>query len=52
MAPPDAPHIYDIHVYALDTTLDLKNGFYMNEMYWKMKGHILAEAVISGEYAN
>lgn len=52
MAPPDAPHIYDIHVYALDTMLDLKNGFYMNEMYRQMKGHILDEAVLSGEYAN
>ena len=52
MAPPDAPHIYDIHVYALDTVLDLKDGFYMNEMYRKMKGHILGEVTISGEYAN
>ena len=52
MAPPDAPHIYDIHVYALDTVLDLKNGFYMNEMYRKMKGHILEEVTVSGEYAN
>lgn len=52
MAPPDAPHIYEIHVYALDTILDLQPGFYMNQMYRQMRGHILAEETITGEYGN
>lgn len=35
MAPPDAPHLYEIHGYALDTVLDLENGFLYNELYNK-----------------
>lgn len=52
MAPPDAPHIYEIHVYALNTMLDLKNGFLMNELYRKMDGHILAQYTFKGQYNN
>ncbi|MGL4524208.1 MAG: YbhB/YbcL family Raf kinase inhibitor-like protein [Spirochaetia bacterium] len=52
MAPPDKPHTYEIHVYALDTMLDLKNGFFMNEMYEKMNGHILASYTLKGRYRN
>ena len=52
MAPPDAPHIYELRVYALDTVLDLKPGFYMNEMFRQMEGHVLEEVVIKGEYKN
>lgn len=52
MAPPDAPHTYEVHVYALDTMLDVQPGFYMNEMYKKMQGHILAQATLSGVYNN
>lgn len=52
MAPPDAPHIYELHVYALDDKLDLKNGFDMNELYRKMDGHILAEYTLKGRYKN
>lgn len=52
MAPPDAPHLYELHVYALDAQLDLASGFYMNELYKAMDGHILAQATIKGEYAN
>ena len=33
MAPPDAEHTYELHVYALDTMLNLENGFLMNDMY-------------------
>ncbi|MCI8335862.1 MAG: YbhB/YbcL family Raf kinase inhibitor-like protein [Peptococcaceae bacterium] len=50
MAPPDQPHIYDLKVYALDTLLPLKNGFFYNELCRAMQGHILAEAVLSGIY--
>lgn len=52
MAPPDEPHIYELRVYALDTLLDLQSGFYMNEMFRQMEGHVLAEAVVKGIYRN
>ena len=52
MAPPDAPHVYELHVYALDTLLNLEPGFYMNELFKAMEGHILDHATIKGSYAN
>ena len=52
MAPPNCPHIYEVHVYALDTELDLETGFYMNELYKAMDGHILESVTIKGEYPN
>lgn len=52
MAPPDAPHLYELHVYALDTLLDLQNGFFMNDLYKKMDGHILGQYTLKGTYAN
>jgi len=50
MSPPDAPHLYELHAYALDFMPALKTGFYMNELFHAMHGHILAEAVVSGMY--
>ncbi len=50
MAPPNEPHIYELNVYALDTLLDLSNGFNMHEMYRQMEGHILAEYKLKGTY--
>lgn len=50
MAPPDATHVYEIHVYALDTVLDLKDGFYANALFKAMKGHILAQYTLEGSY--
>ena len=52
MAPPNAPHVYELHVYALDTLLELDNGFLMNILYKKMDGHILAQYTLKGEYRN
>ncbi len=52
MAPPDAPHIYEIHVYALDTLLDLKAGFMLNNLYKQMDGHILDSYTLKGSYDN
>lgn len=52
MAPPDAPHLYELHVYALDTVLDIENGFLMNELYHKMEGHILETYTLKGYYDN
>lgn len=50
MAPPDAPHTYELHVYALDTMLDLESGFYMNLLYKQMEGHVLDTTTIKGVY--
>lgn len=52
MTPPDCPHTYELHVYALDRELNLKPGFFANELYWKMQGHILEQATITGVYKN
>lgn len=52
MNPPDCPHLYELHVYALDTRLELSNGFYLNELYHRMEGHILAQATLKGRYSN
>ena len=52
MCPPDAPHLYELHVYALDSLLDLGNGFLYNELYRKMDGHILDEYTLKGIYNN
>ncbi|MCQ8211043.1 YbhB/YbcL family Raf kinase inhibitor-like protein [Cetobacterium somerae] len=48
--PPDKDHLYEVKIYAIDKKLDLKNGFYLNEAYKKIKGHILGEAEIEGMY--
>lgn len=50
MTPPDKAHTYELHIFALDKTLDLVKGFYLNELYQKMEGHILEEAVLKGIY--
>lgn len=52
MAPPNEPHVYELHVYALDTKLSLEPGFFMNVMYKQMDGHILAEYTLKGTYRN
>lgn len=50
MAPGDAPHLYELHVFALDTKLELEPGFLMNHLYKKMDGHILAQYTLKGTY--
>lgn len=50
MAPPDLPHTYTLTVYALDTMLDLKPGFFINELLYAMNGHILDRAELQGVY--
>lgn len=42
--PPDKTHDYVLKAYALDTSLDIENGFWMNELLHKMKGHIVDQA--------
>jgi Raf kinase inhibitor-like YbhB/YbcL family protein len=48
--PPDKDHKYRFVIYALDKKLNLKNGYYLNELYEKMEGHILGESVLEGVY--
>ena len=50
-APPDKRHTYIFKAYALDTALDLKEGFSKQELEDAMKGHIIAEAKLTGTYA-
>lgn len=50
MSPPDTDHLYELHVFALDTMLDLGSGFFLNELYRKMQGHVLGTATLSGYY--
>lgn len=42
--PPDQTHAYTLTVYALDTTLALDNGFWLNALRHAMAGHVLAKA--------
>ena len=50
MSPPDTDHLYEIHVYALDCLLDLKPGFYLNELHKAMDGHLLDCFTLKGTY--
>ena len=50
-APPDKRHTYVFKAYALDITLDLKEGYSKQELEDAMKDHIIAEAKLTGTYA-
>ena len=51
-APPDKRHTYIFKVYALDAHLvDLIEGYSKQELEDAMKGHIIAEAKLTGTYA-
>lgn len=52
MVPPNAPHRYDLSVYALDTELPLKTGFVEADLIALMDEHILDEFTLSGFYSN
>lgn len=52
MTPPDQNHTYELHVFALDTLLDVKTGFFLNELYRKMDEHILSEYTLKGSTIN
>lgn len=49
--PPSGTHKYIITVYALDTQLDLKNGFSLKQLNNAIKDHVLAQAVVTGDYS-
>ena len=50
-APPDKRHTYIFKAYALDTQLDLKEGFSKQELERAMKDHVIAEAQLTGTFA-
>ena len=50
-APPDGRHTYVFKAYALDTELELKEGFSKQELEGAMKDHIVAEAKLTGTFA-
>ena len=50
-APPDGRHTYIFKGYALDFLLDLKEGYSKQELEDAMKGHIIAEAKLTGTFA-
>ena len=50
-APPDGRHTYIFKAYALDTELELNEGYSKQELEDAMKGHILAEARLTGTFA-
>ncbi|WP_251545839.1 YbhB/YbcL family Raf kinase inhibitor-like protein [Limosilactobacillus caecicola] len=45
--PPNGTHDYQLTVYALDTVLPLKNGYWLNEFLHQADGHILDQATIT-----
>ena len=49
-APPDKRHTYIFKAYALDTELELNEGYSKQELEDAMKGHILAEAKLTGTF--
>lgn len=50
MVPVNFPHKYTMTVYALDTALNLENGFGLNDLYNAMEGHVVGEGVVYGIY--
>lgn len=48
--PRNEPHKYTFRIYALDTMLDLKDGFWLHELFDAMEGHILDECALNGVY--
>lgn len=52
MTPSDQPHIYELHVFAVDKMLDIGQGFLLNELYRAMEGHVLVQYTLKGIYEN
>lgn len=44
--PPDQDHTYTLTVYALDTKLDLTDGYWLNAFYHASAGHIIEQTSI------
>lgn len=52
MAPPNAPHRYDLHIYALDFNPELRSGYTYDELHKTIKGHVIEEYTLSAVYPN
>ncbi|MBC8251078.1 MAG: YbhB/YbcL family Raf kinase inhibitor-like protein [Candidatus Nitrosopelagicus sp.] len=50
-APPDGRHTYVFKGYALDTSLNLEEGYSKQELEDAMKGHIISEAKLTGTFS-
>jgi Raf kinase inhibitor-like YbhB/YbcL family protein len=50
--PPGKPHHYLFHVYALDQPLPLSGGASKKQLQSAMKGHVLAQATLTGTFAH
>ncbi len=50
-APPNGRHTYIFKAYALDTILNLKEGYSKQDLEQAMHGHIIAEAKLTGIFA-
>lgn len=50
--PPRGTHRYRFKLYALDTRLELPEGCSKDHLIETMKGHVLAEAELTGTYAH
>jgi hypothetical protein len=48
--PPSGEHRYILHLYALNTVLDLPEQASSSQVYNAMEGHILEEATLTGRY--
>ena len=48
--PPSGSHRYFFHVFALDTTLDIKEGVDKKALQNAMKDHILSKGTLMGRY--
>lgn len=49
-APPDKDHTYNITIYALNKDIKLQPGFYLNELYNEMNGHIIDKVTLQAKY--
>jgi len=49
--PPSGTHRYSFRLYALDTTLDLPSSTLKTSLEAAMRGHVLAQAELTGKYA-
>ncbi|MFW6189289.1 MAG: YbhB/YbcL family Raf kinase inhibitor-like protein [Planctomycetota bacterium] len=49
--PPSGTHTYRFRLYALDDVLDLKEGAGKAELQAAMEGHVLADALLEGDYS-
>lgn len=48
--PRDKDHTYTLNLFALNKSLNLKNGFFANEMLNQIQGHVIEKAVLFFKY--